>query len=47
MYKIMPYKLENQFCDLLKSDEMLYPGIKAASNFPDIDTCPWLQGLKF
>lgn len=35
-YKLMPYKIgPKPFCDLIKEDTMLYPEIKAASDFPE------------
>lgn len=44
MYKIMPYKMENKFCDLINSDEYFYPELQKITNFPDIGTCPWPAG---
>lgn len=42
----MPYKVENQFCDALNSDEYFYPELHKVTNFPEIGTCPWPAGIK-
>lgn len=41
-YKLMPYKVgPMDFCKFLESEKMFYPEIKAVSDFPDIENCPW------
>ena len=44
MYKLLPYKIEGQFCDLVNSDKFFYPEVKKVTNFPELDTCPWPPG---
>jgi hypothetical protein len=43
----MPYKIEDQFCEFIKNDEIIYPGLKAVSNIPDMGVCPWPEGKYF
>lgn len=41
-YKLSPFKLgPKNFCSFVKEEEMLYPDLKAVSDFPDVNTCPW------
>ena len=44
MYKIMPYKMEDNFCDGINSETYFYPELKKVTNFPEIGTCPWPAG---
>ena len=41
-YKLFPFKIgPTNFCEFVKSEKMFYPELKAVSDFPDIETCPW------
>lgn len=45
-YKLMPYKFGPQkFCDFVSTEKTLYPEVKAVSDFPDYETCPWPAGV--
>ena len=41
-YKLLPFKIgPKNFCEHVRSEKLLYPELKAVSDFPDIETCPW------
>ena len=41
-YKKTPYKVgPAKFCDFLRNDKIFYPDVKASSDIPSIEICPW------
>ncbi|CAO1407950.1 unnamed protein product [Diamesa serratosioi] len=45
-YKKTPYKIgPKKFCDFLRDEKMFYPDIRAVSDFPSPETCPWPSNI--
>lgn len=43
-YRITPYKIKGDACELAKNDPSVYPKVREAGNFPPPDDCPWAVG---
>ena len=43
-YKLLPYKSGSNFCEQAKNEKIFYPELRAVSDLPGVETCPWPAG---
>jgi hypothetical protein len=44
-YKLLPYNLKAKFCDFYRDEKQFLPEVRAVSDIPEPDVCPWPAGV--